>query len=350
MEVLWCKFTFMGPWNASVFRAVVFLKLMDNASSAGAGKSVIWYDNISAVRFPKLMLFVSSATIEDIRTLQKSGLASLAFFYCDFTDDQKKDRRGLLSSLLVQLGEQSDAYSTILSKFYEGHRRGSQQSHASDSELTDCLKDMLKLPGQAMVHIIIDALDECPSTTGMPSAREKVLKLVEGLVNLYLPDLRICVTSRPEADIVPVLDPLAFRSVSLHAENGQIQDIAEYIKSQVKTDPKIRAWRDADKELVMDVLTDRSYGMQEIRFIIFLALAYICYLGLDGCSASSPTSGTASEGEYGVLWMTYRILSMRHMRAHWKTLAAKIGSVRTDCSNVLQWRPVHFVSRNSQSF
>ena len=207
------------------------------------------------------MVFVSSATIEDIRTLQKSGLASLAFFYCDFRDDQKKDRRGLLSSLLVQLGEQSDVYSTILSKFYEDHRHGSQQTYASDSELTDCLKDMLKLPGQAMVHIIIDALDECPSTTGMPSARGKVLKLVEELVNLQVPKLRICVTSRPEADIVPVLDPLAFRSVFLHVQDGQIQDIAKYIKSQVGTDSKIRAWRAADKELVMNVLTDRANGM-----------------------------------------------------------------------------------------
>jgi hypothetical protein len=86
--------------------------------------------------------------------LQKSGLASLAFFYCDFRDDKNKDRRELLSSLLVQLGEQSDAFSAILSKFYEAHRRGSQQSHASDNELANCLKDMLKLPGQATVHII----------------------------------------------------------------------------------------------------------------------------------------------------------------------------------------------------
>jgi hypothetical protein len=193
--------------------------------------------------------------------LRKSGLASLAFFYCDFRDDQKKDRRGLLSSLLVQLGEQSDIYSSILSKFYEAHRSGSQQSHASDSELAGCLKDMLKLPRQPTVHIIIDALDECPSTTGMPSPREKVLEFVEELVDLHVPHLRICVTSRPEADIVPVLNPLAFRCVSLHGEDGQVQDIAEYIKFKVTTDSKMRAWRVADKELVINVLTKRANGM-----------------------------------------------------------------------------------------
>jgi hypothetical protein len=46
----------------------------------------------------------SSTIIEDINTMQKSGLASLAFFYCDFREEEKKHRRGLLSSLLVQLG------------------------------------------------------------------------------------------------------------------------------------------------------------------------------------------------------------------------------------------------------
>jgi len=231
---------------------------MLTAAAAGAGKSAIWYCNLSIIRTPHLILLASSAIVEDVRTLQKSGLASLAFFYCDFRDDQKKDLRGLLSSLLVQLGDQSDAYSTILSDFYLAHGSGSQ--HAGDGELLECFKDMLKLSGQPTVHIIIDALDECPMT-GLPSPREEVLELVEELINLHVSNLRICVASRPEADIVSVLGQLAFRSVSLHDENGQIQDIAEYIKFQVRTDFKMREWRTVDKELVIDVLTKRADGM-----------------------------------------------------------------------------------------
>jgi hypothetical protein len=205
------------------------------------------------------MLLGSSAVIEDILALQKAGLASLAFFYCDFREDQKKDRRGLLSSLLVQLGEQSDAYSAILSDFYVAHGHGSQ--HASDNELLGCLKDMLRRPGQATVHIIIDALDECPITTGLPPPREKVLKLVQELVNLQIADLRICVTSRPEADILSFLEPLAFRSVSLEGEGGQVKDIAEYVKSVVNTDSEMQRWKDTDKEMVIDVLSKKANGM-----------------------------------------------------------------------------------------
>ncbi len=193
--------------------------------------------------------------------MQKSGLASLAFFYCDFRDDQKKDRHGLLSSLLVQLGEQSDTYSAILSEFYEAHRRGSQQSHASDNELADCLNDMLKLPGQATVYIVIDALDECPIATGSQLPREEVLEIVEGLVKSEIPNLQICVTSRPEADILSILEPLAFRSVSLHSEDGQVHDIAEYVKSFVHSDREMRRWKATDKQLVIEVLTKKADGM-----------------------------------------------------------------------------------------
>ena len=208
---------------------------------------------------PELMLFASSAVVEDIRTLQKAGLASLAFFYCDFRDDQKKGRRGLLTSLLVQLCEQSDAYSAILSNFYKAHRCGSQ--HASDNELIACLKDMLKVPEQATVYIIIDALDECPITTGLPTPRGKVLKLVEELVNLRISNLRIYVTSRPEVDIIPILEPLAFRSVSLHVESGQVQDIAEYVRSVILTGTEMQRWKDTDKQLVIDELTKKANGM-----------------------------------------------------------------------------------------
>jgi len=203
--------------------------------------------------------FASSAIIDDICTLQKYGLASLAYFYCDFKGDKKKDRRGLLSSLLVQLSGQSVAYSDILSGFCEGHRRGfSKQSYASDSELADCLKDMLKLPGQATVHIVIDALDECPIATGSQFSREKILEIVEDLVKLQIPNLRICVTSRLEADILPVLEPLALHSVSLHSEDGQLHDIAEYVKFFVHNDHEMRRWKATDKQLVIEMLTKKA--------------------------------------------------------------------------------------------
>jgi len=191
--------------------------------------------------------------------MRKSGLASLGFFYHDFRDDQKKDRRGLLSSLLVQFCHQSDSYCDILSKLYLEHTNGSQRP--SDSALLRCLFEIVKVPGQAPVYLIVDALDECPNTSSMPSPREKVLNVVEELIDLQLANLRICVTSRPETDIKALLEPLAFRSVSLHDESGQMEDIENYIKSVIKKDPRNRKWKAEDKQLVIDVLVRNADGM-----------------------------------------------------------------------------------------
>jgi hypothetical protein len=204
-------------------------------------------------------VLASSSIIEDIETMQKSGLASLAMFYYDFREDQKKDLRGLLSSVLFQLCDQSDSYYDILSTFYSTHRRGAKCP--SDDELIRCLKHLLNLPGQAPVYLIVDALDECSNASGLSSPRAEVLMLLEDLINTHLPDLRICVTSRPEADIKPILDPLTFRSVSLHDESGQKEDIEGYIKWVVSTNRNMRRWKPEHKQLVIDILTERADGM-----------------------------------------------------------------------------------------
>ena len=79
--------------------------------------------NTHRPRYPTvgLIVLVSSTIIEDVDSMQKAGLASLAIFYCDFREDQKKDLRGLLSSILVQLCHQSDTYYDILFEFYSKH-------------------------------------------------------------------------------------------------------------------------------------------------------------------------------------------------------------------------------------
>ncbi len=191
--------------------------------------------------------------------MRNLGLASLAFFYCDFREDQKKDQRGLLSSVLVQLCRQSDSYWDILYNLYLQHEKGSQPP--GDNSLVRCLKDMLKLPGQAPVYLIVDGLDECPNTDTLPPPREKVLFLVKELMDSKIPNLRVCVSSRPEPDIKTVLEPLTFRSISLHEESGQTEDINDYIKFVVGTDLSMRKWKEEDRQLVIDVLTIHANGM-----------------------------------------------------------------------------------------
>lgn len=188
----------------------------------------------------------------------KAKLASLAFFYFD-RDDNKKDLRSLLSSLIFQLYDQSDSYFNIFSAFHSAHRCGSQ--YPSDTALAQCLKDMLSLPGQAPIYVILDGIDECPKSSNCFPTREDVLTFVEELVGLHLPNLHICVSSRPEVDIMAVIAPLALHSISLHNEAAQKEEIVQYVRSIVDSKPGMRNWAAEDKELVIDLLLQKADGM-----------------------------------------------------------------------------------------
>ena len=191
--------------------------------------------------------------------MRAAGLATMAYYYFDFRDVKKQNLYGLLSSLLSQLSSTSDSCSDILSQFRSNHAGGTK--NPTTSALIKCIKDMLSLPGHGPIHIIVDALDECPDLSGMRSAREEVLDFVEELVGLKLSNLHLCVASRPEIDIRKSLEPLNPLQISLHDESGQKDDIIEYIKSVVHSDRKMRSWRDEDKELVIKVLSENVDGM-----------------------------------------------------------------------------------------
>jgi len=120
---------------------------------------------------------------------------------------------------------------------------------------------MVSLPVQVPICIIVDALDECPNNSGLPTPREEVLDLVKNLVGLRIPNLHICVTSRPEIDIQSALEPLTSLRVSLHHQSGQKKDIVDYISSIVYSDAKIRRWREEDRKLVIETLSEKADGM-----------------------------------------------------------------------------------------
>jgi hypothetical protein len=151
-------------------------------------------------------VLTSSKIVEDMEDMRISGLASVLYFYFDFKDINKQSRRALLSSFLVQLCSRSDPFCDVLSHMYSTHDHGARQP--SDDCLMRCLKEVLSLPGQGAVYMIMDALDECPNKPGMPSPREEILGVIQELVGFHLPNLHLCIISRPEVDIRAALEPL----------------------------------------------------------------------------------------------------------------------------------------------
>ena len=215
--------------------------------------------------------------------IQNAGSAIMAYYYFDFKDLAKRDIRGLLSSLLIQLCDRSDRCWEVLSKLYTTCHDGRAQ--ASEAALAHCLHDMVELAGNEPIYIIMDALDECPNSTGTPSPREKVLKVLNDLVRSKCSNLRLCVTSRPEQDILNTLTS-GSRCVFLHQERGQRKDIMNYIRSFVHNDQQMRRWRESDKELVISTLTERAEGMWVTSFTLPVDCDSHYRTGFAGCSVS----------------------------------------------------------------
>ncbi|KAH8999655.1 hypothetical protein EDB86DRAFT_651687 [Lactarius hatsudake] len=211
---------------------------------AGSGKSIL-----------------CSAIVQHLITLRDAGSASVAYFYFDFRDLDKKNCHNLVSSLLIQLSSRSRPCLDVLSRVYSTYNDGKERP--SERTLVKCLKDMLVAlsAAQLSTYIILDALDECPNTSGIPTPRGHVLGLVTDLVDLRLPNLHICITSRPESDIWTVLKPLTSGHFSLHDQPGQKKDISEYVSSMVQSDPQMKRWREDDRKLVIDKLSEKADGM-----------------------------------------------------------------------------------------
>jgi hypothetical protein len=183
----------------------------------------------------------------------------MSYFYFDFRDKRKQDVRGLLTSLLSQLSAKSDSCYKVLSESYSRHSAGTRQP--LDDTLKKCLIDMLKVPNRPTTYIVMDALDECPNTSEVVSPRDQVLRLLDDVLSLSLPNLRLCITSRREVDIISFLEPLTSHRLSLHDQNGQREDISLYVKAVVFSDRRVQKWRKEDKELVVDTLIRKADGM-----------------------------------------------------------------------------------------
>jgi hypothetical protein len=199
-----------------------------------------------------------SAIIQDFERIQAAGSAIMAYYYFDFRDVKKQDCYGLLSSLISQLSAGSDSFYQVLSRLYSNHAGGTQKP--TTRALTKCLKDMLSQLGQGPIYIIVDGLDECPNSSGTPSARREVLDLIEELVGLKHLNVHICVASRPEIDIRMVLGSLEPLQISLDDEIGQKADIIAFIEHTVHS-KHMPEWTEDNQSLVINTLSQNANGM-----------------------------------------------------------------------------------------
>src|SRR6266851_3757132 len=115
------------------------------------------------------MSSVSSTIIQDIEAICETEQTLIGYFYFDFRDANKQYWRHLVPSLITQLSSRSGPRCDILSLLYSSHDSGAKQP--GDAILTQCLKEILAVPDQRQIYLIIDALDECRFTTKVGKRR-----------------------------------------------------------------------------------------------------------------------------------------------------------------------------------
>ncbi len=198
-----------------------------------------------------------SAIIQDIKCKHAIGEAKIVYYYFDFGDSKKQDCYGLLSSLILQLSVNSEPCSNILSKLYSDVGRVHKPTLI---ELKECMKDMLSQPGQGPIYIVVDGVDECPNSSATSSARREILELIKELFGLQLPNVHLCVASRPEMDIRIVLQSFEHLQISLDDQTGHKDDIIAFIEHTVHSN-SVPEWTEEDQSLVINTLSPKANGM-----------------------------------------------------------------------------------------
>jgi hypothetical protein len=138
---------------------------------------VLWSVFIGCHCQGKLMLPFSSTIIENIEAMCKTEGALMGYFYFDLRHNLKQILLNMVSSLLMQLSTRSKLCCDALARLHSAHDGGADTPRGA--VLTDCLKQILSRASQTPVYLILDALDGCSNTSGMPSPREEVLRLVK---------------------------------------------------------------------------------------------------------------------------------------------------------------------------
>jgi len=193
---------------------------------------------------------ISSTIINNLwKDYAQDSKASIAYFYFDFTEEQKQNVEGCLRSLLRQLSAKK--LPSVVKALYKQAQEHSVQLGLD--ALTDTLKAVLQ---QApLTFLVFDALDECKEV-------KILMKKTAEIKRWELPNVRILATSRREPNIIETMDIILPQSICLQAALVD-EDIKTYVKYSLRSDGPLRIWSgDAKaKQEIEEALVDGSNGM-----------------------------------------------------------------------------------------
>jgi hypothetical protein len=191
-----------------------------------------------------------STAVEDIRvTCEHDADTSLAFFYFSFSDERKQSDSDLLRSLVAQLGWREPGLSMLRHAYGDAKR-----SVPGPDELEKIL--LASIRSCSKVHILIDALDECPEDH---ETRQTVLARIERLTQ-DAPNLRILATSRELDRIRKSMEALAAEALCV-TTRAVDDDIQIYLAKEMSRDRSLRELSPDMRALIESTIASQADGM-----------------------------------------------------------------------------------------
>lgn len=183
----------------------------------------------------------SSNIIDHVEEETKTGEHSLAYFYCNYKEVERRDSATILRSLVKQLCLLSpkSSFPEAVSSIYTQRKKDADLHNLLSIDESKNL--LIKLSsGFLRTTIVVDALDECDSKT-----REQLFNVLEDVVSSSKRNpVRVFVTSRDDGDLRRKFQNYP----NVYIQGGDnVADINYYIKTEIKA--RIR-----DKKLLEGVV------------------------------------------------------------------------------------------------
>ena len=174
----------------------------------------------------------------------------MGYFYCDVSDDKKRNVTDILSSLIIQFLAWRPSNQSLLDKTYDDCNKG-MLSKPSEKKLYEVLRQLLS--GFEMAYVLIDALDECWHIG-------EILEFTKTIHGWNQRECHLLVTSRKEQQIVESMVSTGPIEIDMSQMPVDV-DIEKYIEFALHSSPELERWGPDEKDVIRKVLLEKANGM-----------------------------------------------------------------------------------------
>ena len=204
--------------------------------------------------------YIASAVIDSLFSSSKPE--KLAYFYCNRAEENRREPRSILNTLVQQLAqtrtepEKNELLKPVVDIYQDREREGQVSSGLSLGESQKLLVQLTDIYPQTT--ICIDALDEVETET-----RQFLLKALKDIIEKSKNLVKIFATTRMDTDILRQFE--TFPRIELQPDDN-IGDINRFVETKLQSTIDDGQLLDGDvpgelKDEICDVLCKRSRGM-----------------------------------------------------------------------------------------